>query len=227
MALRKQTRGACAFCGRQMTGNGMVKHLSACPKRKEALSESDNQSRKEEKIYHLKVQDAWLSDFWLHLEMRGSATLKDLDSYLRAIWLECCGHLSQFSSKGQSGEEIAIDSEVSTVFQQGLELTHIYDFGDSSETQIKVVGVREGRPMTEHPIFLMARNELPEVESCGCGKPGAWLCMDYDDTLDEVVILCKEHGEEEEYQDHAMLPIVNSPRTGRCGYNGPAEPPYE
>ena len=204
----------------------MVKHLSACPKRKEIQDKRDQQDEEKEQIYHLKIQDSWLKDFWLHLEMRGSAALKELDSYLRAIWLECCGHLSQFSSGGWGGEEIPMDTKVSEVFQSGLELTHIYDFGTSSETLIKVVAVREGKPMTEHPIYLMARNELPAVETCGCGKPGAWLCMDYEDASDEVVILCKEHGKEEEYQDHAMLPIVNSPRTGMCGYEGPAVPPY-
>ena len=226
MAPNKQTRGACAFCGRKMTGNGMVKHLAACPKRKESIDECDQQDGEKEKIYHLKIQDAWLKDFWLHLEMRGSATLKYLDSYLRAIWLECCGHLSQFSAEGCRGEEIAMSTKAADIFHLGMELTHIYDFGTSSETQIKVVSEREGRPMTEHPIFLMARNELPEMETCACGKPGAWLCMDCGDTSDEVAVLCKEHGEGEEYQDHAMLPIVNSPRTGRCGYEGPAEPPY-
>ncbi|CAK8725142.1 B box-type domain-containing protein [Candidatus Electrothrix aarhusensis] len=225
MAQTKQTRGACAFCGRQMTGNGMVKHLSACPERKKALGENDGKTGKEEKIYHLKVQDAWLIDFWLHLEIRGSATLKDLDSYLRTIWLECCGHLSQFSV-GANGNKIAMNTEVGTLFHSGLVLTHLYDFGDSSETLIKVVTEREGTPMTAHPIYLMARNELPAVETCGCGKPGAWICMDCADDADEVVILCKKHAEEEKYQDHAMLPIANSPRTGRCGYEGPAEPPY-
>ena len=49
MAPKKQTRGACAFCGRQMTGNGMVKHLSACPKRKEILSAQENKPGKKEK----------------------------------------------------------------------------------------------------------------------------------------------------------------------------------
>ncbi|MBK6433513.1 hypothetical protein [Candidatus Amarolinea dominans] len=38
------------------------------------------------------AQDAWGAAISLHLEMRGKATLKDLDEYLRAIWLECCGH---------------------------------------------------------------------------------------------------------------------------------------
>jgi len=36
--------------------------------------------------------------------MRGSATPDDLDAYLRAIWLECCGQPSQFSFGGWRGE---------------------------------------------------------------------------------------------------------------------------
>jgi len=226
MAQNKQTRGACAFCGRQMTGTGMAKHLSACPKRKEAMDECDQQAGAGEQLFHLKIQDAWLKDFWLHLEIRGSATLKDLDSYLRSIWLECCGHLSQFSAGSRMGEEIAMDTKVGDLFQPGLELMHIYDFGDSSETLIKVVTERDGKPMTEHPIALLARNDLPAVESCGCGKPGAWLCMDYENHPGEVIILWQEHADDEEYRDQNMLPIVNSPRTGRCGYESPAEPPY-
>ncbi len=203
----------------------MVKHLSACPKRKETLSERDKKAEKKQTIYHLKAQDAWLSDFWLHLEISGSATLKDLDSYLRSIWLECCGHLSQFSVGSGMGEELAMDTKVSTLFQSGMVLTHIYDFGDSSETVIKVVSEREGKKITKHPIHLMARNELPDVESCACGKPGAWLCLDCAEQDDEVALLCEKHAKDE-HQGHALMPILNSPRTGRCGYSGPAEPPY-
>jgi len=61
-------------------------------------------------LYHLQVQDDWGGDFWLHLEMPGKATLEDLDYYLRAIWLECCGHLSQFSLK-RWGDEISMCEE--------------------------------------------------------------------------------------------------------------------
>ncbi len=203
----------------------MVKHLSACPKRKETLSERDKKTGKKQNLYHLKVQDTWLNDFWLHLEICGSATLKDLDSYLRSIWLECCDHLSQFSAGNGAGEEIAMDTKISALFQSGLVLTHIYDFGDSSETMIKVVSERKDKPLSKHPIHLMARNELPEVESCACGKPGAWLCMDCADQDDEVALLCEKHAKDE-HQDHSLMPILNSPRTGRCGYSGPAEPPY-
>ena len=97
MARRKQTRGECAFCGREMTKGGLTRHLKSCPEREEAIAAADKEQRKQpvQSLYHLQVQDAWSKDFWLHLEMNGRATLADLDNYLRAIWLECCHHLSR------------------------------------------------------------------------------------------------------------------------------------
>ena len=71
-------------------------HLGACAQRQEAIAAADEQAGRNQTLYHLQVQDAWGGAYWLHLEMRGSATLEDLDFYLREIWLECCGHLSAF-----------------------------------------------------------------------------------------------------------------------------------
>ena len=36
----------------------------------------------------------------MFIEMQETATLEDLDSFLRDIWLECCGHLSAFNIYG-------------------------------------------------------------------------------------------------------------------------------
>ena len=163
MARRKQTRGKCAFCGREMTRSGLTRHLEACTERKEAIEAADQARGNEQPLYHLVARDAWGGDYWLHLEMNGSATLTNLDRYLRAIWLECCGHLSQFSIGGWSGNEIPMSRQIQRVFTPGLELTHIYDFGTSSETLVKVVEVREGKLLTSHPIVLMARNEPRSV----------------------------------------------------------------
>jgi len=52
---------------------------------------------------------------------------------------------------------------IGEVFQRGVELTHIYDFGTSSETLIRAVGVREGHPAPPHPIALLVRNRRPEA----------------------------------------------------------------
>ena len=42
--------------------------------------------------------------------MCGSATLEELDHYLRTIWLECCGHLSQFTIGGMLYDRPGADS---------------------------------------------------------------------------------------------------------------------
>lgn len=227
MSRRKQTRGACAFCGREMSKGGLTRHLKTCPQRQAAIAAVDAGAGDPQSLYHLRVQDAWGGDFWLHLEMQGRATLKDLDHYLRAIWLECCGHLSQFSIGGWAGDEISMSRRIAQVFAPGVELEHIYDFGTSSHTMVKAVDVRRGKPLSKHPIFLMARNDMPEVECMECGKPATWLCMEciYED--DEPGWLCDEHAEDHPHDDYGGLtPVVNSPRLGMCGYSGPAEPPY-
>ncbi|MCZ7670413.1 MAG: hypothetical protein M5U34_26255 [Chloroflexi bacterium] len=79
-----------------MTKRGLVSSSEKLPGAAEAIAKAEAGRGKAETIYHLQVEDAWNRDFWLHLEMRGSARLQELDNYLRAIWLECCGHMSEF-----------------------------------------------------------------------------------------------------------------------------------
>ena len=227
MARRKQSRGGCTYCGQEMTRGGMSRHLGTCAKRQEVITSGNQKRGRDRPLYHLQVQDAWTGDCWLHLEMPGSATLKDLDHYLRAIWLECCGHLSQFSIGGWAGDEISMGTKVSRIFEPGLVLTHIYDFGTSSETLIKVVSVREGKGTTRRPVALMARNNQPEVSCTECKRPASWLCMECLYEYDEPGTLCDEHAEIHPHEDYGEpVPLVNSPRVGMCGYVGPAEPPY-
>jgi hypothetical protein len=227
MGRRKQSRGKCAFCAREMTKGGLTRHLRTCSQRQEAISAANQGPGQKQELYHLQVQDAWRGDYWLHLEMKGSAMLRDLDQYLRAIWLECCGHLSRFSIGGWSGREIGKNRRVEEVFEPGIELTHIYDFGTSSETLIKAVGVRKGKPLTRHPIALLARNDPPEAYCMECGRPATWLCLECMYELDEPGTLCDEHVKDHPHEDYGEpMPLVNSPRVGMCGYCGPAEPPY-
>ena len=227
MVRKKQTQGPCVYCGREMTRSGLGKHLQSCPKRQAVISAISSRNRDEQLLYHLQVQDAWQGDFWLHLEMPGSASLDDLDHYLRAIWLECCGHLSRFSVGGWDGNEIAMDTLAKQVFRPGIELIHIYDFGTSSETLIKVVAVRDGRPTTSSPLTLMARNHPPEVGCMLCDQSATWLCMECVYEHDDQGTLCDRHVRDHPHDDYGgSVPFVNSPRTGMCGYEGPAEAPY-
>lgn len=225
MSNNQQPKGNCVFCSQSFSRAGMSKHLKACVERARKYSAIESNSSDKINLFHLLVQDAYGVDFWLHLEMNGDAKLKELDKYLRAIWLECCDHLSQFSYDRWKGK-IAKSSIADDVFEPGIEIYQIYDFGDSSETKIKVIGDREGAALTKHPIFLMARNDPPEYSCNECGKKAKWLCLECmynneDDTF------CDEHIESHPHDEYGEpIEIVNSPRLGMCGYDGPAKPPY-
>ena len=210
-----------------MTKGGLTRHLSTCSQRQGAIHAANQEPGQEQALYHLQVRDAYRPDYWLHLEINGSATLTGLDRYLRAIWLECCGHLSRFSFGGWGGGETPKRTRAERVLAPGVELTHIYDFGTSSETLVKAVAARQGKPLTRHPIFLMGRNDPPPAYCTECKQPAAWLCMECLVELDEPGTLCDEHAEEHPHVNYGdPVPLVNSPRMGMCGYCGPADPPY-
>ena len=224
---RKQSRGTCAYCEEVIASGGMVKHLAACSKRQEAIENAGRGKGSPETLYHLRVRDAETGEYWLDLEMPGSRTLKDLDSYLRVIWLECCGHMSQFSIGGWGGDDIPMSRKIGKAFPAGVELTHIYDFGTESITLVKVVGTREGAATTTRPVALMARNLAPEAQCMECEGSAAWLCMECVDEHDESGMLCDKHRKTHPHEDYGdPVKLVNSPRMGMCGYDGPAKPPY-
>ena len=227
MSRGKSAKGTCAYCGAEITKIGATKHLAVCSMRLTTIEKAEQKKAGRETLYYLRVQDAYHKEFWLDLEMRGSSTLNDLDFYLRGIWLECCGHLSQFSVGGWGGGEISKKRKLSEVFQLGVELTHIYDFGTSSETLVKAMETREGKPTTSHPIALMARNRMPEAQCLECEQPAKWLCMECLIEEDKWGTLCDEHMSTHPHGNYGEpIPLVNSPRLGMCGYDGPAEPPY-
>jgi hypothetical protein len=222
-----KTEGACAFCGKRATRGGMSRHLRSCTARKQAVAAADAGAGEGETMLHLQVQDAHGGAFWLHLEMRGTAPLKKLDEYLRAIWLECCGHLSEFSSGGWGGNKIGMTRRAQDAFAPETELTHTYDFGTSTVTLVKAVDRRTGKPLSRHPITLMARNEMPAAECAECDQAGAYLCLECMYEGEGHPVLCEAHAKSHPHEEYGdPMPLVNSPRSGECGYTGPAEPPY-
>lgn len=227
MPRKPESRGTCNYCGEIITKRSVGKHLIKCPKRQEALQTATASSRQDETLWHLRVQDAYDKDFWLDLEMVGSASLEKLDKYLRYIWLECCDHLSKFTIGGWGGWDVGKSRKANSVFEPDLVLRHLYDFGTTSETDIKVVGAREGKPTTGKPIVLLARNIMPEATCQECDQPAAWLCIECLYALEWTGLLCNMHVEEHPHYNYGdPIPLVNSPRTGMCGYVGPADPPY-
>jgi len=75
--------------------------------------------------------------YWLHLKISSKAKLKALDTFLREILLECCGHLRAFT---YSGGELGMQRRLADILSAGMQLVHEYDFGDSTLLSIKVLG---------------------------------------------------------------------------------------
>ena len=236
MARQPQSRGTCTYCGKDFARGGMTKHLATCPARAAAFAAAEAGNGKTQALYHLTVSTPGSGLFWLQLEMNGSATLETLDNYLRAIWLECCGHLSAFAIGGRSYTQVFDDGmgdasdrsmkvRADKVLSPGMAIPYEYDFGSTTELLITVQSVRQGKPTTKHPIALLARNEMPAVQCAECDQPAAFICAECLWDRDLGHFFCAEHAAEHEHEE-MLMGVWNSPRTGVCGYDGPAEPPY-
>lgn len=115
--------------------------------------------------------------YWLVIEVKDTATLKDVDQFLRNIWLECCGHLSAFEIDGLSYKSFpgtdspwgrAVKSmkyKLKTVFQKGMSIGYEYDFGSTTELVVDVKDQRTGDDKKEK-ILILSRNN-PPVFGCG------------------------------------------------------------
>jgi len=137
-------------------------------------------------------------------------SLTALDRFLRKIWLECCGHLSEFSGIGKS-------SKLGR-FSVGDQFLHEYDMGDTTETLITVVGTT-WRPPQRETVRLLARNVPPRFQCKNCGATASLICQEclFED---EYPFYCSDCAQKHEHGEEMMLPVTNSPRMGVCGYCG-------
>jgi hypothetical protein len=161
----------------------------------------------------------------LHLAVPSNAQLDVLDEYLRRIWLECCGHLSAFQisrdeyhSHAQFGAK-GMGVALSRVAPAGTSFSHVYDFGTSTFLTLRSIGETE---VASDGIVLLARNDAPEILCVACSSPATQVGPTPDDWnmttgyCDDCALQTGEDAEE-------LLPVVNSPRSGVCGYDGPWE----
>lgn len=103
-ATKEISNGICSFCKGEFEKAKMTQHLKYCKQRAaeiaaEAQSATETQKTR---LFHMLVEGRHNPEYWMHLEMPASDALADLDDFLRDIWLECCGHLSEFTIGGTS-----------------------------------------------------------------------------------------------------------------------------
>ena len=190
------TDGECYLCGESYTKRGMSRHLRSC------LPEPSDGTT----MYHLRIAGAQRPDYWLHLLAEAETLLSDLDSFLREVWLECCGHLSAFtvgttryeksyddqeSAIGLGGERQSMDFALGAIDRvtAGVEFTYEYDFGSTTTLELRVldggdwsldereIQRTDASETARNGIVLLARNTPPEIECGNCGKPATKVCQ--------------------------------------------------
>ena len=228
---RLMTMGKCRFCDGIFSKAAMARHLNICAQRQAFAETAPSQKTR---LFHIAVQGRYAPEYWMHLEVVANAKLKTLDSFLRGIWLECCGHLSAFTIEGQRYvsemdenpffdselEEKGMNSKIGSVLRTGVSFIHEYDFGTTTELALRVVSEREGEPLNR-PIQIMARNEPPQITCSVCGKIATQVCAQC--IYDGKGWLCDKCASVHECGEEVLLPVVNSPRVGMCGYTGDGE----
>ncbi len=230
MPKRMESKGKCSFCSELFSGSTIIRHLISCESRKQSFAEETvGLNFKRGKVFGLKVQASYNSAYWLCLEAKSTLLLSSLDQFLRDIWLECCGHLSAFTineESYQSAREVGFGSyqpergmntPLAKIFSPELEFHYEYDFGSTTDLDLKVVWEREGR-IGKKGISILARNEPFAFKCVSCGSLAELSCTEC--SYEKEASYCKQCISKHKCGDDMSLPIVNSPRMGVCGYEG-------
>lgn len=209
------TQGVCNKCNEIISRRAAKSHINKCL----------NQENKDAPdAFLIKVQWPHTNPiYWMYLSVPFKSRLQDLDLFLRRIWLECCDHLSQFridhkrylsyfqSNVFSRSEEFSMAIRSEKVLMPGLKFTHEYDFGSTTELLLEVVGLINAVDSKE--VKVIVQNQEPEFKCVSCGKKATVINIFEDDCFCESCI-------DEEDDELYLLPLVNSPRTGVCGYVG-------
>jgi len=216
MAKKPPLNATCAICRGTVTKKEAAKHLQKCLLANEKDEKTTGRKKAPSKIFHLLVEGYGLSRdlYWMHLKALGSARLGDLDTLLRDTWLEGCGHMSAFSDEEGDFE---MGEKLEDILVPGQKLFYEYDFGSTTELILAVISEVEGT-LKKGKVEILVRNEAPRIKCNQCEKPATTICVDC--IYDNQGWLCDDCAGKHGCDEDMFLPLVNSPRTGVCGYEG-------
>jgi transcription elongation factor Elf1 len=167
----------------------------------------------EDECILVRIEGAYDKDYWLFADIHKDKTLNSLDTFMRNIWLECCGHLSHFKDGFYSN--IGKTRKMGG-FSAGDKFIHEYDMGSTTECIITIMGETK-RNKQKNAVRLLARNVPPAFDCAACGEPAESICQQcmYDTDNPFYCAVCAGGHEHD-----MMKKITNSPRCGECGYDG-------
>lgn len=203
------SKGKCRICRKEFSQRGIKKHILSC-----------NKDNGNEKVFLIKAE---AGPFWVYFEIETKRTLKQLDQFLRDLWMECCGHLSAFTINKQrysiyeqelDYDENSMNVKLKEILKPNLVFNYEYDFGTTTELSLECIKEKNGNK----GINIIARNSPMEFKCEICGKPAKDVCVQC--IWDGKGFVCKKCSKKHKCVEPYFLPIVNSPRMGMCGFTG-------
>jgi len=197
-----KSEGKCPFCGKLFAKAGINRHLTTHLKEKETTGKSG-------KSFLVKVETnkKWgYSPYFLSLWIDGEVKMNDFDTFLRKIWLECCGHMSAFRKRKKGNnrfgmfdmmdayeylekgnivkyekmmEEIDGTVPMSRKVKDVLykDLILEYEYDFGSSTELSITVMGEYSVKANKKIVLLSRNEPLKIMCSSCKKtPATQIC---------------------------------------------------
>ena len=125
---------------------------------------------------------------WIFATIPKNASLGLLDTFLRDTWLECCGHLSEFTigdrhymSHTESGNPSqSLKNQVGQLLLPGSVCEYVYDMGSSTDLEIQIIG--EVHTCPQKKVTILMQNNPPNLPCGSCKKTANIICSQCGDT---------------------------------------------
>ena len=228
------TDGGCTICGQVMTLRKMRGHLLG------HFGEMAGKRPPPGGACLVRITGYSPIRHWLYVRIGPRATLRMLDALLRDVWVDCCGHLSSFSTDDVSYESspsmdgfdyddretATMDVGAARVISEYGSLRYEYDYGTTTELFVQMVCMCPASGIGKGEVELLARNVDIPHDCTECGGKGTAACLCVNCTWEERdTVMCaacaKEHrhGRGRDSEKVYLLSVTNSPRMGMCAYD--------
>ncbi len=208
------TKGICAYCKNEIPKNSrsILAHYSKCKGR------IIHKTYSHTKHMVLLIEDKYNSGYWLVIVAKSILPMKKIDTFIKDIWVECCGHVSSFA-KGSL--KIGMNQKLNQVFKKENKIEYIYDYGSSTEISISLL--HEIGDEDEKDVQIIFRNKDMEFQCSYCDNKAIVICRfcEFDKEKGFLCESCYEKDNCVKFEGReVLLPIINSPRSGKCCYRG-------
>ena len=236
--------GTCALCENMVNDITASGHLIECIAQQNLPAPSGTDPPGYDQSLNLSVHDG-NGLYWMELAVRANTTLRQLDDFLRGMWLECCGHLSEFTILGTRYSNLApnpddpnpaairadywmeddeehMDVAVANVMPVDALVSYEYDYGSTTELFVEnlgrhgdLVGLLHPRQPWHGDHIAVLARNEPDEECVACGETARWRLLAQDSDAREPIPFCD--GCRPGAGRYQL--VMNSPREGTDCYD--------